>query len=269
MINDQRIDWARIAKPQPDAYDSAVLGRSLADRWRWTKGVPGPGAVTLVNGHVTVTADPYRYTAKNMADTTVTRAELDEIDRHLAAWPDGYANMGLFLDEFWPKRSPRGFGTGSCSSHRPLNASTRITNVYVTVDNPQGCAEGIYHEVGHLRLEALGLNINDHDGRLITNVIDALYDSPIRRDKQRPMCAVMHGLYAWMMLSENDLWCAAGLSPELSRQYLSVNVPKIAKGIAEVERYAQPTRIGEPFLAGMMAWAKDIVARGTEVIARR
>jgi HEXXH motif-containing protein len=139
--------------------------------------------------------------------------------------------------------------------------------VFVTVNDPQGCAAGIYHEVGHLRLETCGLNIDDHDGRLITNPIEDLFDSPVRKDVKRPMCAVIHGLYAWLMLTENDLWCADRISAADACSYLRPNLPKLREGIVEVERYAQPTVIGDVFLGGMMTWARDIVARGEKVLA--
>lgn len=263
---DTEIDWARIAKPQPDGYDTLTMGRFMYDRWHWKKSHPTSGAMTLVAGQVEVCPDPYKYHSPYCQDSLATPEELEVIDRHLAAWPDGYASLSKFLDQFWPKRW-EGQGRGGSSGHHVLSERQQQTNVFVTVNDPEGCAEGIYHEVGHLRLEAIGMNINDHDGRLISNPIEDLYDSPVRKDVRRPMCAVIHGLYAWMMLSENDVWCASTVSKIEAAQYLRLNIPKIAEGIEEVERYVQPTGIGEPFIQSMMDWAKDIVVRGNQILA--
>lgn len=276
MMLDDQIDWARMAKPQPDGYDSDVMAALLQDRWQWSRAMPGPEALTLVGGTVAVVQDPYRVRSKDFADAfaDVTTTELAAIDQYLAAWPAGYVALAKFLDQFWPKRFLGGWGRGSCSGHHAIDETTRVTNVFVTVSDPQGCAEGIYHEVGHFRLETLGMNIDDHDGRLITNPITDGYTSPVRRFAEdgktpitRPMCAVIHGLYAWLMLSENDLWCAEQISASAASVYLRQNLPKISDGIAEIERYAQPTPRGEPFLSGMLAWARDIVDRGERVLA--
>lgn len=265
------IDWTRMAKPQDDGYDSDVIVALLAPRFGWA---PSNGG-SFVGGRVRVVADPFNNRSEFMLNVfaDVTPAEIVAVDRMLAAWPAGYGWLGTFLDEFWPKRMVRNGGLsfegrGSCSGHQALNSWNEDFHrmaVYVTVNDPQGCAEGIYHEAGHLRLEVFGLNIDDHDGFLITNAPEELYDSPVRKDCKRPMCAVIHGLYAWMMLTESDLWCIqSGVGDSVP---LKVNLPKIEEGILEVERYVRTTAAGDAFMAGLLDWAKDIVARGHVVLA--
>ncbi|MBI4521692.1 MAG: hypothetical protein HY701_12700 [Gemmatimonadetes bacterium] len=247
-----------------------MIGEALHTRTGWVKTAPA-SALTLVKGTVAVARDPFNYSGDVMLDAfdDVLSSELEEADRRLAAWPDGYASLAGFLDEFWPKRMPEGFGRGSCSGHQMVPSWTeafRRTAVYVTVTDPQGCAEGVYHEVGHLRLEALGMNIDDHDGTLITNPIEELYVSPVRKDCKRPMCAVIQALYSWLILTEGDLWCASRISREEARPYLTQNLPKIEEGIGEVERHVRTTPDGAVFIASMMDWARDIVTRGTALL---
>lgn len=262
-----QIDWARVAQPQPDGYDSAVIAELLQKRFGWVKASRTDSV--LVGGDVAVAPCPFKYQSEYMLDASadVQLDELAAVDKYLAAWPDGYLMLGKFLDEFWPMRMD-GVGRGSSSGHQPMNSwndAFRRTAVYVTTTDPEGCATGVYHEVGHLRLEALGMDIDDHDGRLITNPIEDLYDSPVRKDVQRPMCAVIHGLYAWIMLSECDLWCADTISSADAAHYLRNNIPKIENGILEVERYVQPTPNGAIFISSMLDWARDVVQRGRAI----
>jgi HEXXH motif-containing protein len=279
------IDWSRVAKPQPDGYDTTVLAFLLHEQCQWTKHVPAPGSITIVNGAVEVADDPYKMETTRFVSAfeDLTTEEIQAVDRHLAAWPDGYTSLAAFLDYYWPKRYRSAAASarqvvrlresrGSSSSHKdfrePSNrhngwtTDTRVTNAIVTVDDPEGCAEGIYHEVGHLRLETCGIQIETHDNRLLLNGPDEMYDSPIRFDKQRPMCAVIHGLYSWLMLTENDIWCASRISARDASKYMKRNLPKIQNGIAEVERHVRTTPAGELFISHMLDWGRDIVARG-------
>src|SRR3990167_4406497 len=134
-------------------------------------------------------------------------------------------------------RSPN--GGFDCGPFEPQRQVLSVVNGVTTYD-PQGCAQGIYHEVGHLRLESLGMHIEGHDNRLILNGPEELYDSPVRFDKQRPMEACIHGLYAWIIFTENDLavakWDQTGTCT-----YLAQNVSKIEKGIVEVETHVVTT----------------------------
>jgi hypothetical protein len=85
--------------------------------------------VTLVGGRVEVSPDPYRSSTAHFRDASdVTAPELAAIDRHLAAWPDGYASLAAFLDQFWPKRAIA-MSRGSCSGHHALDETCRVTNV--------------------------------------------------------------------------------------------------------------------------------------------
>lgn len=265
------IDWIRVGKPQIDGYDTAILTQFLEAHHGWAKHTP-MGPLTLVNGRVGVAPDPHGYGSEYMTDgwNQTNPDVLGDLDRYLAAWPAGYTGIGAFLDDLWPKWFPSTARVYGCSSgHHQMGPEHVRNSVYVTMNDAQGTAEGIYHEVGHLRLEALGIGIEQHDGRLLTNRMDELYDSSVRFDRQRPMSAVLHGLYAWLMLSENDLWCASKFSADESLIFLTPNLPKIQNGLDEVRRHARPTPEGELFLEGILAWGDDIVCRGQALIDSR
>lgn len=295
------IDWARVAKPQPDGYDSDVLAALLLEKKKWQKAPNVTSGQSLLDGAIAIATDPFHHQSDAVKDTIATDEELANLDRHIKAWPDGARSMARLIDEFWPKRlvnpltgEPRTGVAGSSSGHLALddwNQTERFRMaVYVSVNDGEGGAGGTYHEFGHLRLETVGIFIEHHDGVLLANAnpiltdgqIDLekseLYPSPVRFDKppttadplgvpaMRPMSAVVHGLYAWLIFSENDIRCAETINLAAGCNFLRQNIPKIATGMAEVRKNAKPTPAGEAFLEGLLAWGEDVVARGVAVV---
>lgn len=265
------IDWSRIAKPQEDGYDVAVLSDFDAAAFGWKKVIPQT-PVTLAEGTVGV-CSPIRHHVHGVnvgmgADTidvgdTVTAAWAARQTQYLSAWPAGYYALQHYLDEFWPWEFQGPYGKGCSSGHFVPTKRLPIHAVYIVMNDPEGCAQGIYHEMAHLRLRSLGIEMETHSGLLLTNEDAELYTSSVRFDKKRPMPAVLQGLYAWLMFVEND-WQLfhAGLTPvgEL-RAYTAHNLPKIANGVQEVKMYARTTPAGEIFLASLYDWAYDLIDR--------
>lgn len=269
------IDWKRFPKPQEDGYDTWVINKFLNEKYGWTHSAP-PSTHRLCNGRVAVLNDPRGRIlgsvktpgADNCADI-ITSEQVQTIDRHLAAWSEGYASIGNFLEVFYPKSynlAGPGF-RGSSSGHLALDQGAPKVNVDVTINDPEGCSAGIYHEVAHNRLEAIGMDINFHDGRLIENRADELYDSPVRYDQKRPMCAVIHGLYAWVMLTESDYWCGRNINAkDACEYYMSWHVPQIEWGLEEVRKYVRPTPEGMPFVDALLEWSDDLVTRSKALL---
>lgn len=269
------IDWKRVAKPQPDGYDSHVIAQFLFEKHGWVKKKPVDARYTLCDGHVAVTADPI-HTDEGLAASLMVNAhekwndeQAAALDPYLRTWTDGHEMLKLFLDEFWPKWSltmSSGHGARGCTSgHYDIkhgNIGRFVNAVYITINSNQGCAEGIYHEVGHARLNALNLCIEDHDGTLITNTKDELYVSPIRRDKKRPMSAVVQAIYSWIIFGENDLQVAVlpGNASE-SAEYLIGNLPKLEDGLITIREHVKCTPEGTKFMDGFFEWGDDVAAR--------
>lgn len=221
-----------------------------------------------------------------------TRAK--NIERYLSVWEEGYQSLKLFLDQFWPLLSYANVSSGQkliqiegatlddikrqvdansrisrgCTSghynpeHHGSGALKFINAVYVTINSNQGCAEGIYHEVGHARLNALNLHIETHDGRLFTNTQDELYESPIRRDKKRPLSAVIQAIYSWIIFGENDLQCAKLENNALeSAEYLIGNLPKIEDGLSTIRAHIKCSPEGMKFFDSYFEWGEDVCSR--------
>lgn len=278
------IDWYRVSKPQDDLYDTQIMAQCLLEKFNWTKVIP-TGPLTMCNGTVGVVKDSGSHQAPGIMADPSEYPEVDaqvetfvrQVDDHLSGWPTGYLSLQHFLDEYYPKFWPevdtpgvlRLGMRGSSSGHEEMKKSDPRNAVYVTFNDPWGCAQGIYHETAHMRLEAVGVGINEHDHRLIDNPITELFDSPVRFDQKRPMCAVVQGLYAWIVFTENDLWLAERGPAERQRatEECRNNIPKIRNGIAEVNRYLRPTAAGKSFFGGMIDWADSVVTRGEALLA--
>lgn len=292
------VEWKRVAKPQADGYDSYVIGEFLKAHYGWQRSVP-TSEWRLCDGKVAVVPD--RTVTTNGIDPNnpmidgmpyVTEERLSKINHFLMAWPEGGLMLQLFMDEFWPKWSKLMDGEaarGSSSGHYEIVNCTReghlkgvaVNATYVTMNDPQGCCEGIYHEVGHARLESLGLGIDAHDNTLLLNGPDELYDSPVRWDVKRPMSAVIQAVYSWITLTEADIQCGTNLTgidikdpvrnptltpAEASSFYMMTNIPKIQDGLEEIRKYAKLTPAGVDFIDGYLEWGHSVVDRGLALL---
>ncbi len=193
----------------------------------------------------------------------LTQEWADSQTTYLSSWAAGHLGLRRYLDELWPWRYVPFQGKGSSSGHHVMSHDIPVHAVFVTINDLEGCAQGIYHEFAHLRLRTLGVHMETHTGLLLSNEPTELYRSPVRRDIKRPMSAVLQGLYAWLMFVEND-WqlYSAGVSagPDFVA-YTFHNLPKIDNGLREVKAFARTTPAGTDFLAGMYEWADNLLYR--------
>lgn len=260
------IDWLRVAEPQEDGYDVQVIAEGLRTRYGWTKTQMHPD--TLHIGSIIITDGGVDTPTMVSALDTITLPQIDAIEGYLKVWPTGWTMMQALVDEFWVKRRP-GAGVGSmgyCSRHYLPDTISGRTVVCVTIGDPQGCAEGMYHEVAHIRLWALGIGIASHSGLLFENQDTELYDSPYRNDIQRPMSALIHGLYAWTMLTTNDIHVRTS-SMEYPDPYIQRNYDRLKQGLDTVATHVRPTPIGRPFIDGLLTWGERVIAKASGYIA--
>lgn len=257
------IEWSRMARPQPDGYDTDTLLemhpkviRRVFDDGVWL-------------GRIEVRESPIPLQmGREHTPAIMTQVRANQLLSYLQAWEQGWFAMETYLDYLHPWQSVNG-GRGCSSGHHHYDVRTFPWQaVYVTVNDLQGCAQGMYHELAHLRLETMGIGIETHDGLLLKNTADELYDSPVRKDIKRPMSAVLHGTYAWIMFMNADLEIVRkGLTPiEIAKDYMAHNIPKIREGLQEIATYAKPTAAGEWFLGGMQAWGEEVTDEAEKVL---
>lgn len=258
-----KIDWSRVARPQADSYDLLVI-EHLSQ-------LPPSDIetdVTICDGLVNVAALPPSVGGVSQASPEMVDLWTMQIDAYLDKWTAGYKSIQNFLDTFHPLSWGPQPGRGCTSGHIWDTRGIPKTNaIYVTINDLQGCAQGIYHEVAHLRLHRLGIHMEDHDFTLLTNDPSELYNSSVRFDKKRPMTAVLHGVYAWLMFTTNDiaLWRHNG-DGELFKTYAERNIPKIQNGMSELAQYARWTTEGTAFFESLVGWSDALVSEANFIM---
>jgi hypothetical protein len=268
IANANGINWKQMARPQDSHYDSEVLA-TLETARGWKKLNTSVNATTIAGGSVAVVPAPqHTQMGERYPAATIEQVEgfAPFIDTYLGNWPAGFDAVQMFLEEFWPFWSlDMDAASVGCSSGHYVSrkGDPPLHAIYITVNSLAGCAQGIYHEMAHLRLRAMGVGIDEHDGELLKNASDELYTSSVRHDIKRPMSAVLHGVYAWLMFTEND-YHNNKFSALSDREWVNAsahNLPKIERGLQEIQKHGKFTSEGRHFMDGLYEWADDLLFR--------
>ncbi len=189
----------------------------------------------------------------------------------MKSWPVARNSVGRIVTQFAPivPTTPMvDTARGSTSGHYIREDGNRLA--YTTIYDALGCWEALLHELYHLRLWAMGIRLEDHDGEFLDHPLDdsELFISPIRKDKRRPMSACLHGWMAWIAICQADLNMldygeATSNVEDLSiRQMLKWNIPKVEEGLLTFEKHACWNEAGQPFAEKLYSWASDVIADG-------
>lgn len=269
------LDWARLARPQADEYDTEVT-LAMAARAGYIR--PGSdGWPTILDGAVAIR--PLEPDSKGRAwaeQGPLDHPNLARAASLLGRWPEGCRQFRRLIHSVYPvanaRFSPVAFPhSGSESAHMLLGSSShsdeeRFGTLYATVYDPIGTAQAFVHEMAHQKLRALGLRVETAD-RLVANDPAELFESPVRKDKPRPMTAVVHALYSWMYIVGLDLrliaWeLEAGADPavlRLFRHYLARNAPRLDEGLTVVDANLVVDEAGVDFFRGLFAWGTELL----------
>jgi HEXXH motif-containing protein len=152
-----------------------------------------------------------------------------------------------------------GKGIGSCSGHNVRRPFT----IYVTHFDGFGTAESMLHEMAHIKLRCLGVQV-ENCSRLIVNHPSELYASPLRSFK-RPMTAVVHAFYSWLHLTELDVRLA---QYDHARACLRLrrNCEWIDQMLHEIRSNVRLDGEGEAFFMPLYAWADRLLGQGRSLI---
>ena len=265
------IDWTRMAEPQSDQYDTQRVQALTAPR---AAPVPRPvaraGPRSPRPGWVR-----YRDTPE-MGPPRFDHAPLDHPNLgqavgYLRCWPAGYAQFAALIDTVHPcldaqlRPEYRAISTGSSSYADPR----RLGTVWVTVDHPVGCAQGLVRELARQKLYALGIG-PAQARRLIANNPAAVYPSPIHRQPAQPLTALFHEDYALLYVTELDI-CMLTLEHEWRRQdeilqLLLRNVVRLEAYHAVVMRHIVPDGEGALFFAALHTWAGQAIMQAHRLL---
>jgi HEXXH motif-containing protein len=267
-----KVDWSRAAVPQQDLYDARLAvhlastsGSPLRDAWYARR--PIAGAPALFDGAVAV-----RYCYPGEFYPSLTDAPLDHPHLTLAAelvrrWPVAYEQVRTLIDSVHPllipnapQDDPDHFGLARSHGEEDM-----FGTLMASVNSPVMLAECLVHEMAHHKLRAFGLSV-EVAWRFITNPPEALFESPIRKDKLRPMSAVFHATYSYTYVTELDLRVIdrepdGRRMDKLSRR-LAQNVKRLEEGRAVLRQHMTLDAEGEPFMAPYYGWLDAVIARG-------
>jgi len=129
----------------------------------------------------------------------------------------------------------------------------------VTGLDAYGTAEGLVHEMAHLKLIYLGVP-REGASELLLNPPTELHPSPVR-GCDRPLTAILHALYSWMHMLELQLRMLPTRRQQ-ALQRLARNVAWVAEMDQLVARKARWSRSGEAFHAGARTWIDELLRAG-------
>lgn len=264
------IEWSRIAEPQADGYDTEV---ALALRSPGRKLPPASGATgpRIFGGAVEVREleGPYAE-LEGFSAAPLDRPEIALAEQLVRCWPPVYRQFAALVEVFYPMHSE---SLGIDGRTRRGSAShafeSRLGTLCATVDDPVGLAQALVHELAHTKLRSLGVWLESAE-RLIVNDPGELFESPVRKDKPRPMTAVFHAEYSFVYVTALDLvLLEQGDDPLRAhvRELLARNVPRIAEGFETIRRHVRVDPDGRRFVDAFLSWAERVIAAGERRLA--
>jgi hypothetical protein len=274
------IDWSRMAEPQDDQYDTqvtlefATTKSSPLRREPYVRRSP-QGSPTIFDGAVAVRyirdecPNPSRHANGPLEHPNIALGV-----EYVRRWPTVFMQFCSLMDSFHPMidlalpTEPSGAMLGS-SSH---SEESMFGTMYGTCYDPLGLAQAFVHEMAHQKLRALGVSF-ETTTRLIINVPDELFESPIRKDKPRPMSAVFHAEYSFIYVTALDLkMIEAETDPQNRTKLLSLlarNCVRMEEGLAVIRKHVRVDPNGRKFADGFFDWAERVIAQGNSILKAR
>ena len=268
-----RIEWSRLAEPQSDQHDTRVAWELVTTTTSPHRRVPHrrrlPGsAPTICDGAVAL-----RYIAENPpgaprnANGPLDHPNLERAATYLRRWSAAYQQFRALMDSFHPmidtaipiERWNIQIGSNSHSDE------DKFGTMYGTFYDPIGTAEAMVHEMAHNKLRALGVYVESAQ-RLVTNDPSQLFESPVRKDRMRPMTAVLHAQFSFIHVTDLDLrMLAVETEPRERDAMLSMlawNVPRMELGFDEIRNDIRVDAMGRQFIDGFFAWSDRVIEEG-------
>jgi hypothetical protein len=282
MTDITKIDWRRMAKPQPDGYDSQVT-LECARQNGYVRRPPGVNR-TVLHGRIAVRPMEAETEVDNWCEQgPLDHPNLDRAVGFLERWPEGLHQFDQLMDTIYPiekvRISPEAFPNTTTASSPILTGSAshsearRFGSMYTTIYDPIGTAQAFVHETAHQKLRALGIGV-ESASRFLTKQPDKLLESPVRKDKLRPITAVLHATYSWLYITQFDvklLSHALTEDPIVARlfcHYLRRNIPPLLQGVETFrEHVGIEDEDARDFFNAIFEWANDVLTTGMQLLA--
>ena len=265
------IDWARVAEPQSDGYDTMITQLLAKERYGWEKKWPQSGA-TWLDRAVLLESSPAP--GENRIPASVDHPNLSAAEQFLReGYPVMYEQCRQLVQRVEVSLladlpvSPLGSGV-SCG---PLGDLVSF-EMSATINGGVGLLEGIVHELAHNKMKTHGISFQ-HWERLMTNppateeVIEAgvgpnLYVSPVRKDVLRPLGACISAHYSYLYVAETLLQLLSNKvigPPENFVDWLDLHGSRIAEGQRLIAEDIRPDAAGELYFESMHDWGRKII----------
>ena len=268
----ETVDWARMAQPQDDGYDTDMTLRLAENGVTPLRPLPyrrrsTEGEAIFCDGTVAVRPPPER----GLKTDVIKPARVDHPNiaaggALLSRWPNAYKQFTHLVDTVYPYTDSEQASMGSqalgSSSH---SFEEDFGSIHATVDDSLGFAQALVHEMAHQKLRALGVSLDTAE-RLIINSPSEEFESPIRKDRKRPMTAVFHAQYSFIYVTALDLNMLAKANGKREQQLilmlLARNVPRMQLGYEEVAVHVKTDEAGRQFVDAFMRWSRDVLRCG-------
>jgi HEXXH motif-containing protein len=277
------IDWSRLAEPQADHYDTDVVLRlasatTSVNRPHPYRRTPVGNAPAVFDGQVAIrhvyrSLPEFGTMLARYQDAPVDHPNLRIAVEHIRCWPAGFAQCQHLLEAIHPAldasislESTEIYRGSVCHSFEQL-----FGTMWATIFCPIGLAEAIVHEMAHQKLRALGVSFETATN-IVGNQPSARYDSPVIKDRLRPMTAVLHAEYSYvhvttldshMLAAERDPTRRAVLTEVLAR-----NLARIEEGYDTLQRHFSPGEHGQAFMDGFFSWIEKTIHLARKCVLR-
>ncbi|MBV7333769.1 hypothetical protein KFU94_37160 [Chloroflexi bacterium TSY] len=265
------IDWARMAEPQLDMYDSKCILEMVKTSEMFPPGVDrarsnqqsGP---TIFEGEVSVNYISNK-TWSRYVNAPLDHPNIQRSMEYVQRWPAVFKQFQMIMHTLHPLDDPSmRVGALGSSSHSDEH---RFGTMYATIYDPCGLAQALVHEMAHNKLRGMGVFVGSAQ-RLILNDPGERYVSPIIKDRLRPMTAVLHAQYSFMHVTALDIVNIKAEEDENERQkwliFLNRNLPRMEEGYVEIQKNIQADEDGEQFLAGFYGWSDRVLSEGNALL---
>jgi hypothetical protein len=261
------ISWIRVAEPQEDQYDSLVA-IELARKKGYIR-APIGDAPTAFDGKVAIRND-IAFLEPNCVPARPDHYNIEKACALIGFWPVAFTQMQLLVESisvFIDTRSDmyeNSIGSISCHGDKGFGW------IAATVNTAEGLAQAMVHEMAHNKLLALGVGLESAE-RIVLNLPDEKFKSPIRYDSLRPMPAVIHAQYSFtyvVALSIEIIKATKNkeMSYLIAERGLAAKLPKLKFGLEIIEKNAKIDQAGAGFMEGLFRWLDRVFDDGHHIL---
>jgi len=251
-----------MAEPQANQYDSQIVLK-FANRYRCLNDDEISELLTnrvkSCNSRIS-SFPPYCIPA------SLDHSNIEKGFKLIQLWPTVFTQFKLLIESVSP------FINTQYSSKSKVSFSIDgggFGKIVATIDDPVAFAECLVHEMAHHKLCALGVAL-DSGKRIVKNLPEQTFPSPIRYDCLQPMSAVLHAQYSFTYVAALDIEIVNSSKEadilHRATSSLAENLPKLEFGCKVIQDNAEVDLVGADFLEGYFAWLERVLQNGYSIL---